>query len=86
MHVCKKIEGVYYLLEDFNIKCYDQRWFNYLPFNIASIVVYPIGIPLMFFYVLWKHRLNFRRPDIRAQLGFLYDGSKFLYLIIMRLI
>jgi hypothetical protein len=74
MHVCKDVEGVKYLLADFTLQCYTDRWHRYLPYNVFAIFVYPVGIPALFLALLLRHRYEFNRPDIRAQIGFLYDG------------
>jgi hypothetical protein len=35
-------------------RCFDDRWTKYIPYDAAMILVYPIGIPLGFFYLLMK--------------------------------
>jgi hypothetical protein len=41
----------------------------------AQIALYPIGIPLFFFWMLRRYRKRMKEPDIRVQLGFLYEGG-----------
>jgi len=74
MYVCRKVEGEYYLVEDFHIRCFDSEWDSYLPANIIFIILYPFGVPAFFLALLVKYRARFESPSIRAQLGFLYDG------------
>ena len=74
MYVCREIEGTSYLLSDFTIECFRDRWNYFLPFSIAMIIVYPIGIPIAMFIVLYKHRSKMLQPITRLQFGFLYDG------------
>jgi Sec-independent protein translocase protein TatA len=38
------------------------------------IAVYPVGIPLFFFIMLWRYRHRLDEIGTRAQLGFLYDA------------
>ena len=46
------------------------------------ILIYPVGIPVFFFSMLWKYRRFDRlyEPGVRAQLGILYDAfdSRFI--------
>lgn len=42
--------------------------------NSLQVGVYPVGIPLWFYYLLKRYRKRMNRPGIRVQLGFLYEG------------
>ena len=42
IYICRDIDGTSYLLSDFNILCYDARWYKYIPFDIVMIFVYPV--------------------------------------------
>lgn len=35
-------------------RCFDDRWERYIPYDAAMILVYPVGIPLSFLYLLLK--------------------------------
>jgi hypothetical protein len=74
MYVCRNVGNHSYLLADFGRQCYDSTWAYWIPFNIVAVFVYPIGIPLLFFYLLAKYRTQFQSNSVRIQLGFLYDG------------
>jgi len=74
LYVCQNVAGTYYLLEDFTIICHDHRWNTYAGANILCIIAYPIGIPALFGYVLYRHRHQLAHPAIRLQYGFLYDA------------
>jgi len=74
MYVCKTVEGVSYLKSDFTRQCYDATWKKYLGWNVVMILLYPIGVPLWFFYLLWRYRKRFQEPGVLLELGFLYDG------------
>jgi hypothetical protein len=50
---CREVEGVHYLIADFSVRCFDSRWDRFLPYSIIMILVYPVGIPLLFFSLLW---------------------------------
>ena len=42
------------------------------------VALYPVGIPLFLFYMLFKNRRKLGDEGVRAQLGFLYDGMDWL--------
>jgi len=72
--VCKKIGGPNFLLSDFKVQCYDTEWVKNVPYAIAAIVVYPVGVPLGFLYFLRRYRKRLHEPGVRIQLGFLYEA------------
>jgi hypothetical protein len=77
--VCVKVQDTYYLRTDFTVQCYTDYWRSH-EFQVALLcVIYPIGIPALFLYMLWKMRYPRNKLDlrsVRAQMGFLYDGYK----------
>merc|ERR1712127_296012 len=82
--VCKEVEGVWYLQSDFKLMCFgdsvDGRWATVAGWAAISIFVYPLGVPLFFYYKLRQYvtgKTGTNRLDqkgVRCQLGFLYDG------------
>jgi len=74
LYDCKQVAGTYYLLADFTIECYTKKWSNYALGNIPFLLLYPAGIPLTFFALLYVNRHQLTEPKVRLQLGFLYDG------------
>jgi hypothetical protein len=75
--VCDEVEGTFYLRADFSVTCFDSGWYPNAAFAACMTLLYPIGIPAFFFYLLYKYRNPVDRLEekgIRAQLGFLYDG------------
>ncbi len=74
MFVCKQVEGSYYLIQDFNVKCYDARWQRFVAPNVICILIYPIGIPVYFAYLLFNNRKTLGDMRTRMRIGFLYDG------------
>jgi len=77
--MCKEVEGIHYLVNDFSLLCFDERWTYVSYFAYAGIIVYPIGIPAFFYIMLRRYRYGksganrLQEKGIRAQLGFLYD-------------
>jgi len=77
LFVCEKIEDHYYLQQDFSLHCYDEGWFKILPVAIVMIVIYPLGIPCLFFFFLWQSRGRLKEPDVRAKIGFLFEAYQY---------
>lgn len=67
--VCKKVEGTYFLLADFRLQCFDSTWYKYAGYGAVMVAVYPIGIPLFLFFMLYKYRTQLNDPAVRAQVG-----------------
>jgi hypothetical protein len=72
--MCKEVEGNSFVLNDFTLLCGSDEWLSFVPFAAAMTVVYPIGVPLLFFFVLRNHRNRFHEASVRLKLGFLYEA------------
>lgn len=72
--VCKNVLGVNYLLADFNVVCDEPEYQVWTIVAACGIVVYPVGIPIFFAYIIWSHRNRLDEVAVRARLGFLYDA------------
>jgi len=69
--VCREVNGTNYLVADFTLNCYDDRWNTYLPFSVSMALLYPIGVPLLFFSLIRKYRFH---PLSVVSIGFLYEA------------
>ena len=58
---CRKVEGVYYLMADYSLVCYDSKWFTFLPLVVGVLVCFSFGMPALIAYTL------------RKRIGTLYD-------------
>jgi len=76
LYVCKQIYANYYLLADLNVQCYTTEWNKFAFAGMTLILLYPIGIPVFFFSLLWMNRTQLHSDRVRAQLGFLYGGYR----------
>lgn len=74
LYVCKDIDGVGYLYSDTRVVCYDEQWNWYAAASIFLIFLFPIGIPCVFYYLLWSHRHTLKEASSKATVGFLYHG------------
>jgi hypothetical protein len=73
--VCVDVNGVPYLQSDMRLVCYDAQWNFYAFLSFLFIFVYPIGIPLLFYIRLYRHRgVKLERYGVRAEMGMLYDA------------
>ena len=62
-----------YLRKDLSVDCNSPRYRNAVPFVVAMIAVYPLGIPAVYLALLWKVRRTLRDPARRQKeedLGF----------------
>ena len=49
-------DGSRYLKDDYSIDCDSQNHKDYEIYAFVCILIYPIGVPLFFFVVLYKYR------------------------------
>lgn len=76
LYVCKQIGNTSYLLADLRVQCYTETWTRYSFGSMALVLLYPIGIPLFFFTLLYFNKDALRTDRIKAQIGFLYEGYR----------
>jgi hypothetical protein len=88
--LCEEMEpGVYYLQSDLSIRCTDGAMFSFSTgdsekhaywrrFAYVSILAYTIGIPVLFWYILWSNqkRLVLQTPKVVSRFGFLFEKYK----------
>ena len=72
--VCKEVEGEFFLVADFRLKCFQSTWWKYFAWSNLMVIVYPLGIPAFLFSMLYKYRHRLSESGIRSQIGFLYAG------------
>lgn len=74
LYVCTEVEGVHYLRADMSITCYTTQHNAYMALGAFFIALYPVGIPVFFFVMLYRYRHRLQEDGVKAELGFLYDG------------
>lgn len=72
--VCRQINDTIYLVADFAVLCYSDKWFKSLPIAVIATLVYPVGIPAIFGLFLFFHRRRLDELEMRLKLGFLVDA------------
>jgi len=66
-------ENIGLILEaDFSKKCFDGIHANFVPLALVSVVVYLVGVPLITFVIVWRHRKKLHKPEIESLYGDLY--------------
>ena len=73
MSTANKIDGKFYLTKDYTIECFTGEWNALLPVAILSVAIYPLGIPALFAFQLWRHRQELDDDAVVARYGFLYE-------------
>jgi hypothetical protein len=72
--MCQKVYDTWYLRVDMRILCYEGEWNKYLPWALAFIALYPVGIVFLFWSKLFKYRYRLYEHGVEAQFGLLYAG------------
>ena len=67
--LCRDIDGESWLLHDLRLQCFTPEWNTVAIVAGVAIVVYPVGIPLLFFSLLYRHRRTLQRRDTLNKLG-----------------
>ncbi|TYZ67017.1 hypothetical protein PybrP1_011487, partial [[Pythium] brassicae (nom. inval.)] len=55
---CEEIGNKWYMSRDRSLKCYEGDWLYYLPMTAVLAVVWVIGVPLLFWLILFLKRRN----------------------------
>ena len=60
------------------LRCWDQRHLISLHYWVTTRIFYVIGLPLVAFIILWRHRRsgNLKKPEMLFCYGLLYDGYR----------
>ena len=75
---CELIEDEWYLTEDLSLKCFDEEWNKYAILSGVFIIVYIIGIPL-FFYFLMKKNLEILKQSNDDNMEQTKESKRFSY-------
>ena len=79
---CREIHGVYYLIDDYSVTCFDEVWWPYGSFAVLCIGLYVIGIPLVQYLALWYYKDNLHESAaknlvihrrVKKQYGSIYE-------------
>jgi hypothetical protein len=67
LYQCTSVDGVDYLTSDFRVLCTDESYLWYArSIGVFFVVLYPIGIPLFLFVLLYRHRHVLRVPRFNS--------------------
>lgn len=78
LYLCKHFDGLNgdWLLADLRVECFTVTWIIFALNGIYLIIIYPLGIPAFFFYLLWSNRTKLHDDRIKAKIGILYAGYR----------
>lgn len=73
---CVPVGNLSLLVEDVTVVCGSERWQSFALMNMLFVLLYPIGIPLMYFVILykWHRKRQLRSPHTLVIAGFLYNA------------
>lgn len=71
---CVTVEGQTYVAADFTLNCSDPYYIRTASINAIFVLLYPIGVPVACFFLLYKNLHRLREPETVLQFGFLYDA------------
>jgi hypothetical protein len=76
---CREVGGVWYLVADMRLQCYDGKWVAVAIYAAAMGILYVIGLPAAVFLILYRHRellhgdaSNDLVREAQEKYGFLY--------------
>ncbi|GMH88575.1 hypothetical protein TrST_g11202 [Triparma strigata] len=76
-------DGQKWLRADYSVSCLASNRTPMAVFSVSMVCVYPIGVPALYFFLLWKNKARINRPaDEREEdegiigISFLYESYK----------
>ncbi|CAM9161752.1 unnamed protein product, partial [Laminaria digitata] len=88
--VCDTLDNVPFLRADYNLRCDTTVYRQYKAYAIVMVCVYPIGVPAVFAWWLYRNRVELARPsrDTASHLDALsgiwaaYRPSRYFYEVV----
>jgi len=65
---CQEVHGTYYLVTDIRIECYTTRHTLERLFASVGLILYPFGIPFLFFFMMWMSKVPWQADYKRVSL------------------
>ena len=62
-----------YLESDYSEECYTDRWYKFLPYVTGATVVFSVGIPAGFLFLVHKYKDRRNDSSSSAALGWMYE-------------
>ena len=64
-----------FLYSAYEVECYTERWFAYMPWVVLAALVFSIGIPAGFLFLILKFKDRGKAGDrsVRKAIGWLYE-------------
>jgi hypothetical protein len=78
---CDYLEGTNdsWLRADYSITCDSDRYKAYRVYGVSMILLYPLGIPALYIYMLWRHRVNLKKNNDQRDVDRTLQTTSFLW-------
>ena len=53
---CVEVGPAFYLSSSMHLQCYTAQWYLYLPLAVFGMLSHVLGVPALFFCLLWRAR------------------------------
>ena len=61
-------DGSQFLTADFKVSCFSHLYQAMLTYSVVMFIVFPLGVPLVFFLLTWARRHLLLRNNVGASL------------------
>jgi hypothetical protein len=68
-----------WLRADYSISCDSDRYKAYRVYGVFMILLYPLGIPALYIYLLWRHRVNLMQSNDKRDVDVTLHTTSFLW-------
>jgi hypothetical protein len=68
-----------WLHADYSISCDSDRYKAYRVYGVFMILLYPLGIPALYIYLLWRHRVNLKKDNDKREIDVTLHTTSFLW-------
>jgi hypothetical protein len=73
---CVEVEGVSYLAQDTSLLCSGDEYSQYSILGAVGILLYPVGIPCVFLFLVLRFRHVRHQPTVQPWLGFVTEAYR----------
>ena len=74
---CREVNGVSYLVSDVSLRCHEGDWGFHSVYAGIMIAIYPIGIPLLLFLIMYRKRaVLYTSMYLKIALGFTFEAYR----------
>lgn len=71
---CVDVDGTSYMTQSLEQQCFTPAYFQQMGGLWIFLVLYPVGVPVLYLVLLILHRSRLNEPGVLLKLGFLYEA------------